>query len=76
MVTKAQIERLHDRIDTIEKTLHPQKEMCIVRIPAGWDEDRALEQHYKAHPQDRGARLVVFLHYAGRTLPSPAASCR
>ena len=63
MVTKAQVERLHGRIDALEKKLHPQKEMCVVRVPADCDEDRALEQHYKTHPQDRGAKLVVFLRY-------------
>jgi len=76
MVSKAQIERLHGRIDAIEKTLHPQKAMCIVRLPVACDEGRALEQHYKTHPQDRGAKLVVFIHRVSRTLPSPAASSR
>ena len=61
MVSKAQIERLHGRIDALEKTQHLQKEMCVVRLPVGWDEDRVREQHYKMYPEDRGAKLVVFI---------------
>ena len=65
MVSKAQIERLHGRIDAIEKTLHPQKEVCVVELPDGWDQDRVLEQHFKTHPQARGAKLVVFIRLFG-----------
>ena len=62
MVTASYISRLSQAIDQIEKRLKQNRPLKIVKVRCGFDEDRntARDRHYAAHPEDRGANIVIF----------------
>lgn len=62
MVTASFISRLAQAIDQIEKRLQQNRRLKVVKIRCGFDEDRnaARDRHYAAHPEDRGANVVIF----------------
>ena len=41
--------------------VRPPKFAVVQDYRDGEDQDAALERHYAAHPDDRGASLVVFI---------------
>ena len=56
---------LESRLSKLEASILPEvrppKFAVIKDYRDGEDEDAALERHFEAHPEDRGAALVVFL---------------
>ena len=65
MVTASFINRLSQAVDQIEKRFQPNRPLKVVKVRCGFDEDRnaARDRHYAAHPEDRGADVVVFKFY-------------
>ena len=62
MVTVSFINRLSQAIDLIEQRSQQKRPLTIIKIRCGFDEDRevARARHYAAHPEDRGANVVIF----------------
>jgi hypothetical protein len=62
MVSSSLIRKLSQAVDEVEKRLKPSRAWKVVNVPRGWEEhpDTALERHYAAHPEDRGADIVIF----------------
>ena len=56
---------LKNRLSKLEASILPEvrppKVVVIEGYRDGEDRDAAEERHYAAHPEDRGATLVVFL---------------
>ena len=66
MVTASFINRLSHAIDQIEERSQPARPFKVVRVRRGYKEDPvgAKERHFAAHPEDRGADVVIFeFHY-------------
>ena len=60
---------LERRLSKLEASISPSSPQKVVTIEGyrdGEDMDAARDRHFAAHPEDRGATLVVFL----RTLTS------
>jgi hypothetical protein len=68
MVTTSFISRLSHAIDQIERRSQQNRPLKIVKVPRGYEEDAdaALDRHYAAHPEDRGADVVIFKFYDDR----------
>ena len=62
MVTSSIINRLSHAIDQIEKRSQPVRPFKVVEVRRGWHEepDVAKDRHFAAHPEDRGADVVIF----------------
>jgi hypothetical protein len=62
MVTASLINRLSQAVDQIEKRLKQNRPWKVVQVRCGLHEDRdaARDRHYAAHPEDRGANVVIF----------------
>ena len=62
MVTASFISRLSQAVDRIENEIQPRP-WKVVQIYCGYDEDMdvARARHYAAHPEDRGADVVIRL---------------
>ena len=61
MVTVSTINRLSRVVDLLEN--HSQRgRFKIVHVRRGYEEDQdaALDRHFAAHPEDRGADVVIF----------------
>ena len=56
---------LEKRLSKLEASILPEvrppKFAVVKDYRDGEDQDAALERHFAAHPEDRGATLVVFL---------------
>ena len=56
---------LESRLSKLEASIlpdvRPPKFAVIKDYRDGEDQDAALERHFAAHPEDRGATLVVFI---------------
>jgi hypothetical protein len=65
MVTASFINRLSQAVDRIENQSQPRP-WKVVTIPRGYheDPDQARARHYAAHPEDRGADVVIFEFHA------------
>ena len=61
MVTVSTINRLSRAVDLIE-SWSQQGRLKIVQVRCGYneDQDRALDRHFAAHPEDRDANIVIF----------------
>src|SRR5215831_17062600 len=61
MVTASTINRLSRAVDVIESRSQ-WRPLRIVEVRRGYEEDpdAALDRHYAAHPEDRGADVVIF----------------
>ena len=61
MATASLISRLSQAVDQIEKRLKKSRPLKIVKVRCGYHEDRdaAQDRHYAAHPEDRGANIVL-----------------
>jgi hypothetical protein len=61
MVNASLISRLSQAVDQIENRLKPNRpwKVVMVRCDRGEDRDAAIDRHLAAHPQDRGAKVVV-----------------
>jgi hypothetical protein len=62
MVTASLINRLSEAVDQIEKRLKQNRPWKVVTVRRGLEEDpdAALDRHFAAHPEDRGADIVLF----------------
>ena len=62
MVTASFISRLSQAVDQIEKRSQQNRPLKVVKVRRGFDEDQdaARDRHFAAHPEDRGANIVIF----------------
>ena len=62
MVTASYISRLSQAVDQIEKRFKQNRPLKVitVRRRRGEDRDAAKDRHFTAHPEDRGADVVIF----------------
>jgi hypothetical protein len=65
MVTTSFINKLSRAVDLIENRSLQGHPLKIVKIRRGYaeDPDAARDRHYAAHPEDRGADVVIFEFY-------------
>jgi hypothetical protein len=64
MVTASFINRLSEVVDRIESRSQPRPwKVATVRRGYHEDPDAARDRHYAAHPEDRGADVVIFEFY-------------
>ena len=62
MVNASLISRLSQAVDQIEeqRKLNRPWKVVTVRRGLGEDGDAACDRHFAAHPEDRGANVVIF----------------
>ena len=62
MVNASLISRLSQAVDQIETRLEQNRPWKVVKVRRGYkeDPDAALDRHFAAHPEDRGANIVIF----------------
>ena len=62
MVNASLISRLSHAVDEIEKRSQQNRPWKIVTVRRGLHEDvnAARDRHFAAHPEDRGANIVLF----------------
>ena len=62
MVTASLISRLSYAVDLIEQRSQQNRPLKVVTVRRGYREDRdkARARHFAAHPEDRGANVVIF----------------
>ena len=62
MVTASFINRLSRAVDVLEHRSEQGRPFKVVKVRRGYEEDpdTALDRHYAAHPEDRGADVVIF----------------
>jgi hypothetical protein len=62
MVNASFISRLSHAVDLIEKRSQQNRPLKVVTVRRGYkeDPDAALDRHFAAHPEDRGANVVIF----------------
>ena len=53
MASKAQIDRLAQRIEALAPPVRYEGKVIQIIVPVGETEEAALERHYVAHPEDR-----------------------
>ena len=65
MVTASFISRLSHAVDLIEKLRQQNRPLKVVTVRRGYHEDgnAARDRHFAAHPEDRGANIVIFEFY-------------
>ena len=65
MVNASLISRLSHAVDEIEKRSQQNRPWKIVTVRRSLQEDgnAARDRHYAAHPEDRGADVVIFEFY-------------
>jgi hypothetical protein len=66
MVTKAQIERLSGRIESLAQQSDSRPAVAFVWWDSGETEEQALERHYAERPGDRAAKSTYVFSWAGR----------
>jgi hypothetical protein len=84
MVNASLINRLSQAVDQIEKRSQQNRPWKVVKVRRGFEEDpdAALDRHYAAHPEDRGANIVIFDLYdekmadEGQDCTAPAGPSR
>ena len=67
MVNASFINRLSQAVDQIEERRNLNRPWKVVTVRRGYNEDgdAAINRHYAAHPEDRGANVVIFEFYGG-----------
>ena len=62
MVNASLISRLSHAIDLIEQRSQQNRPWKVVTVRRGLkeDPDAALDRHFAAHPEDRGANVVIY----------------
>jgi hypothetical protein len=65
MVNASLINRLSHAVDLIEKRSQQNRPWKVVTVGRGLkeDPDKARARHFAAHPEDRGANIVIFEFY-------------
>ena len=61
MATASLISRLSQAVDQIEQRMQQKRPWKVVKVRCGYHEDRnvAQDRHFAAHPEDRGANIVI-----------------
>jgi hypothetical protein len=77
MVTTSFISRLSHAVDVIENRSQQGHPFKVVQVRCGISEDRnaARERHYAAHPEDRGADVVIFEFYDDKEMADESQDC-
>ena len=62
MVNASLISRLSHAVDLIEQRSKQNRPWKVVTVRRGLkeDPDAAQDRHFAAHPEDRGANIVIF----------------
>ena len=62
MVTASLISRLSQAVDQLEQRLQHNRPWKVVKVRRGLkeDPDAARARHFAAHPEDRGANIVLW----------------
>ena len=62
MATASYISRLSQAVDQIEKRFKQNRPLKVIKVRRRREEDRdaAKDRHFAAHPEDRGADVVIF----------------
>jgi hypothetical protein len=62
MVNASLISRLSHAVDLIEKRSQQNRPWKVVTVRRSFkeDPDAAVDRHFAAHPEDRGADIVLF----------------
>ena len=65
MVNASLINRLSQAVDLIEKRSQQNRPLKVVTVRRRLHEDgdAAQDRHFAAHPEDRGANIVIFEFY-------------
>jgi hypothetical protein len=65
MVNASFINRLSHAVDVIEQRSQQNRPLKVVTVRRGLkeDPDAARARHFAAHPEDRGANIVIFEFY-------------
>ena len=65
MVNASLISRLSHAVDLIEQRSQQNRPWKVVKVRRGFkeDPDAARDRHFAAHPEDRGADIVIFEFY-------------
>ena len=65
MVNASLISRLSQAVDQIEELRKLNRPWKVVTVRRGFHEDgnAARDRHFAAHPEDRGANIVIFEFY-------------
>ena len=77
MVTASLISRLSQAVDQIEQRSQQKRPWKVVTVRRGLkeDPDAARDRHYAAHPEDRGADIVIFEFYDEEELADESQVC-
>ena len=77
MVNASLISRLSQAVDQIEKRLEQNRPWKVVTVRRGYHEDgnAARERHFAAHPEDRGANIVIFEFYDDEEMADESQDC-
>ena len=77
MVTASLISRLSQAVDQIEQRSQQNRPWKVVRVRRGLKEDphAARDRHFAAHPEDRGANIVLFEFYDEEELADESQDC-
>jgi hypothetical protein len=74
MASRQQIERLSQRIDALVVSKVPT--CAVIRVGAGENEEAAIEQHYRNHPQDREASHTIIVQFVAAKNGRPVEAAR
>ena len=74
MVTASFISRLSHAVDLIEQRSQQNRPWKVVKVRRGLTSiaDAAIDRHFAAHPEDRGANIVIFKFCEMRKWPTRA----
>ena len=77
MVNASLISRLSHAVDEIEKRSQQNRPWKVVTVRRGLHEDgnAARDRHYAAHPEDRGANVVLFKFCDDEELVGESQDC-
>ena len=77
MVNASFISRLSQAVDQIENRLKQNRPWKVVTVRRGYHEDgnAARDRHFAAHPEDRGANIVIFEFYNDEAIIAESQDC-
>ena len=77
MVTASLISRLSHAVDLIERRSQQNRPWKVVTVRRGREEDpdAARTRHFAAHPEDRGANVVIFKFCDDEELADESQDC-
>jgi hypothetical protein len=77
MVTASLINRLSQAVDLIERRRQQNRPWKVVTVRYGPDEDQdaARDRHFAAHPEDRGANIVILRFFDDKEMAGAGQAC-